>query len=152
VHSDLLDIMLTSLIRQLCLRLLNQDTHLLRGPEVFGRLACLEISPSRLSHIRMILARQIRPDRQTLLWSATWPKDVQSIARDFLKDFYQASRARQGPRPPLMIAAGAGAAMAGPPLELGFICLHPSCTCFQSSSAPWRHSSGVSLQTAMLLA
>ncbi len=32
---------------------------------------------------------QIRPDRQTLLWSATWPKDVQSIARDFLKDFYQ---------------------------------------------------------------
>jgi len=32
---------------------------------------------------------QIRPDRQTLLWSATWPKDVQAIARDFLKDFYQ---------------------------------------------------------------
>lgn len=35
-------------------------------------------------------AAQIRPDRQTLLWSATWPKDVQSIAKDFLKDFYQA--------------------------------------------------------------
>jgi superfamily II DNA/RNA helicase len=32
---------------------------------------------------------QIRPDRQTLLWSATWPKEVQSIARDFLKDPYQ---------------------------------------------------------------
>ena len=32
---------------------------------------------------------QIRPDRQTLLWSATWPKDVQSIAQDFLKDYYQ---------------------------------------------------------------
>lgn len=32
---------------------------------------------------------QIRPDRQTLLWSATWPKEVQSIARDFLNDFYQ---------------------------------------------------------------
>lgn len=32
---------------------------------------------------------QIRPDRQTLLWSATWPKEVQAIARDFLKDFYQ---------------------------------------------------------------
>ncbi len=32
---------------------------------------------------------QIRPDRQTLLWSATWPKEVQSIARDFLKDYYQ---------------------------------------------------------------
>ena len=32
---------------------------------------------------------QIRPDRQTLLWSATWPREVQSIARDFLHDFYQ---------------------------------------------------------------
>lgn len=32
---------------------------------------------------------QIRPDRQTLLWSATWPKEVQSIARDFLKNPYQ---------------------------------------------------------------
>lgn len=29
---------------------------------------------------------QIRPDRQTLLWSATWPREVQGIARDFLKD------------------------------------------------------------------
>lgn len=32
---------------------------------------------------------QIRPDRQTLLWSATWPKEVQSIAADFLTDYYQ---------------------------------------------------------------
>jgi len=32
---------------------------------------------------------QIRPDRQTLLWSATWPKEVQGIAQDFLKDYYQ---------------------------------------------------------------
>merc|ERR1719482_1574386 len=29
---------------------------------------------------------QIRPDRQTLLWSATWPKAVQKLARDFQKD------------------------------------------------------------------
>merc|ERR1719160_848288 len=29
---------------------------------------------------------QIRPDRQTLLWSATWPKSVQRLARDFQKD------------------------------------------------------------------
>merc|ERR1719201_1049551 len=29
---------------------------------------------------------QIRPDRQTLLWSATWPKSIQRLARDFLKD------------------------------------------------------------------
>lgn len=32
---------------------------------------------------------QIRPDRQTLMWSATWPKEVQVLARDFLKDFIQ---------------------------------------------------------------
>ncbi|KAK9833980.1 hypothetical protein WJX81_000545 [Elliptochloris bilobata] len=31
----------------------------------------------------------IRPDRQTLLWSATWPREVQGIAREFLKDPYQ---------------------------------------------------------------
>ncbi|GMH33579.1 hypothetical protein BSKO_01413 [Bryopsis sp. KO-2023] len=29
---------------------------------------------------------QIRPDRQTVLWSATWPKDVVEIAGEFLKD------------------------------------------------------------------
>merc|ERR1712054_40300 len=29
---------------------------------------------------------QIRPDRQTLLWSATWPREVQTIAAQFLKD------------------------------------------------------------------
>jgi len=35
--------------------------------------------------IRKIL-EQIRPDRQTLMWSATWPREVQSLAREFLKD------------------------------------------------------------------
>jgi len=29
---------------------------------------------------------QIRPDRQTLMWSATWPKEVQSLAKDYLND------------------------------------------------------------------
>lgn len=38
--------------------------------------------------IRKIVS-QIRPDRQTLMWSATWPKDVQQLARDFLVDPYQ---------------------------------------------------------------
>jgi len=38
--------------------------------------------------IRKIVS-QIRPDRQTLMWSATWPKEVQRLARDFLKDYYQ---------------------------------------------------------------
>ncbi|EIN04931.1 RNA helicase [Punctularia strigosozonata HHB-11173 SS5] len=38
--------------------------------------------------IRKIVG-QIRPDRQTLMFSATWPKDVQRLAMDFLKDFIQ---------------------------------------------------------------
>ncbi|XP_068574499.1 probable ATP-dependent RNA helicase DDX17 isoform X2 [Cebidichthys violaceus] len=32
---------------------------------------------------------QIRPDRQTLMWSATWPKVVRQLAEDFLKDYVQ---------------------------------------------------------------
>ncbi|KAL3274894.1 hypothetical protein HHI36_019676 [Cryptolaemus montrouzieri] len=38
--------------------------------------------------IRKIL-EQIRPDRQTLMWSATWPKEVRKLAEDFLDDFVQ---------------------------------------------------------------
>ncbi|EEB07575.2 ATP-dependent RNA helicase Dbp2 [Schizosaccharomyces japonicus yFS275] len=32
---------------------------------------------------------QIRPDRQTVMFSATWPKEVQRLARDYLKDYIQ---------------------------------------------------------------
>merc|ERR1719463_949829 len=35
--------------------------------------------------IRRIVS-QIRPDRQTLMWSATWPKEIQRLARDFCKE------------------------------------------------------------------
>lgn len=38
--------------------------------------------------IRKIIG-QIRPDRQTLMWSATWPKEVRALASDFLADFMQ---------------------------------------------------------------
>ncbi|KZS92579.1 RNA helicase [Sistotremastrum niveocremeum HHB9708] len=38
--------------------------------------------------IRKIVG-QIRPDRQTLMFSATWPRDVQRLANDFLNDFIQ---------------------------------------------------------------
>lgn len=38
--------------------------------------------------IRKII-EQIRPDRQTLMWSATWPKEVQQLASEFLKDYIQ---------------------------------------------------------------
>lgn len=35
------------------------------------------------------IVSQIRPDRQVLMWSATWPKDVQNLARDYLDEYYQ---------------------------------------------------------------
>jgi len=35
------------------------------------------------------ICSQIRPDRQVLMWSATWPKEVESLARDYLREFYQ---------------------------------------------------------------
>ncbi|MGH0123492.1 UNVERIFIED_CONTAM: hypothetical protein FKN15_022717 [Acipenser sinensis] len=38
--------------------------------------------------IRKII-EQIRPDRQTLMWSATWPKEVRQLAEDFLRDAVQ---------------------------------------------------------------
>ncbi|CAG5128169.1 unnamed protein product [Candidula unifasciata] len=38
--------------------------------------------------IRKIL-EQIRPDRQTLMWSATWPKEVRRLAEEFLNDYIQ---------------------------------------------------------------
>lgn len=38
--------------------------------------------------IRKII-EQIRPDRQVLMWSATWPREVQSLAEDFLNDYTQ---------------------------------------------------------------
>ena len=31
----------------------------------------------------------VQPDRQTLMWSATWPKDVRTLSEDFLKDYIQ---------------------------------------------------------------
>ena len=40
-----------------------------------------------------------QPDRQTLMWSATWPKEVQQLAESFLKNYIQinvgANTARQ---------------------------------------------------------
>ncbi|XP_040377962.1 DEAD-box ATP-dependent RNA helicase 30 [Oryza brachyantha] len=38
--------------------------------------------------IRKIVA-QIRPDRQTLYWSATWPREVEALARQFLQNPYK---------------------------------------------------------------
>ncbi|XP_066287602.1 probable ATP-dependent RNA helicase DDX17 isoform X1 [Branchiostoma lanceolatum] len=38
--------------------------------------------------IRKII-EQIRPDRQTLMWSATWPKEVRQLAEEFLHEYVQ---------------------------------------------------------------
>lgn len=38
--------------------------------------------------IRKIIG-QIRPDRQVLMWSATWPKQVQALAEEFLVNYIQ---------------------------------------------------------------
>ncbi|CAJ2664314.1 DEAD-box ATP-dependent RNA helicase 30-like protein [Trifolium pratense] len=35
------------------------------------------------------IVNQIRPDRQTLYWSATWPKEVETLARQFLQNPYK---------------------------------------------------------------
>ncbi|XP_004515873.1 DEAD-box ATP-dependent RNA helicase 20 [Cicer arietinum] len=35
------------------------------------------------------IVNQIRPDRQTLYWSATWPKEVETLARQFLHNPYK---------------------------------------------------------------
>ncbi|XP_060521065.1 probable ATP-dependent RNA helicase DDX17 [Cylas formicarius] len=38
--------------------------------------------------IRKIIS-QIRPDKQTLMWSATWPNVVKKLASDFMKNYVQ---------------------------------------------------------------
>ncbi|GFS16299.1 ATP-dependent RNA helicase DBP2 [Elysia marginata] len=35
------------------------------------------------------IVEQVRPDRQTLMWSATWPKEVRRLAEDFLHSYIQ---------------------------------------------------------------
>merc|ERR1712232_1077445 len=32
------------------------------------------------------ITSQVRPDRQTLMWSATWPTEVQKLARDLCRE------------------------------------------------------------------
>jgi len=35
------------------------------------------------------IVEQVRPDRQTLMWSATWPKEVRQLAEEFLDSYVQ---------------------------------------------------------------
>lgn len=48
-------------------------------------ISCLSLYSQQLRKI----CSQIRPDRQVLMWSATWPKEVQALARDYLGEYYQ---------------------------------------------------------------
>ena len=45
-------------------------------------------SPALCVNVVLCVARR-QPDRQTLMWSATWPKEVQKLAEDFLSDYVQ---------------------------------------------------------------
>ncbi|SBT80472.1 DEAD/DEAH box helicase, putative, partial [Plasmodium malariae] len=67
---DLLEQNVTNLMRVTYLVLDEADKMLDMGFEI---------------QIRKIV-EQIRPDRQTLMWSATWPKEVQALARDLCKE------------------------------------------------------------------
>ena len=40
------------------------------------------------------IMEQIRPDRQILMWTATWPEDVQSLAEVSLRDSIQVDSTR----------------------------------------------------------
>lgn len=42
-----------------------------------------------MEHLILILSPTSQPDRQTLMWSATWPKEVRQLAEDFLKEYIQ---------------------------------------------------------------
>ena len=42
-----------------------------------------------LTHLCVPVCCDEQPDRQTLMWSATWPKEVQALAVSFLKDYVQ---------------------------------------------------------------
>lgn len=44
---------------------------------------------TKWSLLRPVLRHTSQPDRQTLMWSATWPKEVRQLAEDFLKDYIQ---------------------------------------------------------------
>ena len=37
--------------------------------------------------MEFVLDVSLQPDRQTLMWSATWPKEIQKLAEEFLNDY-----------------------------------------------------------------
>lgn len=53
------------------------------------------------------IVETIRPDRQTLMWSATWPSEIRNLAHEFLSDFAH-------------ITIGSGELLANPNIEQKF--------------------------------
>lgn len=60
----------------------NQNTHF-NNYSLADRMLDMGFEPQ----IRQIVS-QTRPDRQTMMWSATWPHEVRTLARDFLGNDY----------------------------------------------------------------
>ncbi|EKX30867.1 hypothetical protein GUITHDRAFT_83612, partial [Guillardia theta CCMP2712] len=73
-----------------------QASELRRGVEIIiatpGRL--IDFLESRTTNLRRVtylpqirkIVGQIRPERQTLMFTATWPREVENIARDFMQN------------------------------------------------------------------
>lgn len=54
--------------------------------QVFNFLGMLDMG--FLPQIKKIMS-QIRPDRQVLMFSATWPKEMQILAKEYISDYIQ---------------------------------------------------------------
>jgi len=63
----------------------RRDSTALRRLAALSRL--LLLTHKTVCHRTALL--QVRPDRQTLLWSATWPPEVQDVAAALLKNPYK---------------------------------------------------------------
>ncbi|KAJ0106606.1 hypothetical protein Patl1_18120 [Pistacia atlantica] len=69
---------------------INCGTNLFKGLSLSTSIAlnsCLKKSFKLNTNCVPLL--QIRPDRQTLYWSATWPREVETLARQFLRNPYK---------------------------------------------------------------
>ena len=58
------------------------------SPAAARRCACMFWSQSYVSVMS-------QSNRQTLMWSATWPKEVRQLAEEFLQDYVQVDTTRQ---------------------------------------------------------